>query len=90
MNGGVAFSAFHGGESSQLDQVFALFFHRLLCHPGADNNNSNASDADNPASASPWWQLAMDGMCAAPLLQLSEENRVRSPVGFRPLLCFSF
>ncbi|KAL8558106.1 hypothetical protein ACOMHN_055561 [Nucella lapillus] len=68
--------AFHGGESSQLDQVFALFFHRLLCQAGSDNSGEGAGDSDLVLSAPAWSYLGMDGLCAAPLLPLSEDNRL--------------
>lgn len=68
--------AFHGAESSQLDQVFALFFHRLLCQAGAHNCGESNGDSDLVLSAPSWSQLGMDGLCAAPLLPLSEENRL--------------
>ncbi|XP_076467739.1 protein inturned-like [Babylonia areolata] len=68
--------AFHGGESSQLDQVFALFFHRLLGLAGVDNCGDGGDSESLSLSAPSWLQLSMDGMCAAPSLLLSEENRL--------------
>ncbi|KAK7496525.1 hypothetical protein BaRGS_00012177 [Batillaria attramentaria] len=66
--------AFRDGESGQLDQVFALLFHRLLCKSGSDMQGSQSSEKSSTVNAAAL--TALEVMPSSQLIQLSEENRL--------------